>query len=293
VQLRGADGIERMRKLGAVLVLGGIAFASAGLIGARAGTTTVLTAAGDICTSPTSPGPCQKSGDLVRSIGPTIALTLGDNQYPDGTLSAYKAAYDKAWGSFKQQTDPVPGNHEYNTPNAGGYRSYFGVVGRTWYSYNVGAWHLVALDSNCSSVGGCGSGSAQYTWLKADLADDAHTCTLAYWHHPRYSSGSTHGGTTSVEPFWKLLSADKAEIVLNGHEHHYERFAPQRGITEFVIGTGGASPSYPFGSPEPNSVKRIRGVQGVGRFTLAASGWKMSFIAVDGGVKDTASGACA
>jgi hypothetical protein len=282
-----------MRKLGPALILVGVAFAAAGLVGARANTAVVLTAAGDICTSPTSPEPCQKSGNLIRSIGPTIALTLGDNQYPDGGLSAYRAAYDKAWGSFKPRTKPVPGNHEYGTPNAGGYRTYFGVAGRTWYSYNDGGWHLIALDSNCSNVGGCGTGSAQYAWLKADLADDAHVCTLAYWHHPRYSSGTTHGDSTSVEPFWNLLAADRAEVVLNGHEHNYERFAPQRGITEFVIGTGGASPSAPFGSPEPNSVKRIRYVQGVGKFTLAANGWKMSFIAVDGSVKDTASGSCA
>jgi acid phosphatase type 7 len=289
-----------MRKLGTALVVVGIvlvgivlAGGGVGSVGARAETGAVVTAAGDICKSATSPGPCRKSGDLIRSIGPTVALTLGDNQYPDGTLSAYNASYDKAWGSFKGRTDPVPGNHEYHTANAGGYRSYFGVSGPTWYSYNVGAWHMIALDSNCTEVGGCGRTSAQYAWLEADLAADTHDCTLAYWHHPRYSSGTKHGGTTSVEPFWALLVADRAELVLNGHEHHYERFAPQRGITEFVIGTGGRSPSYPFGSPEPNSVKRIRYVQGVGRFTLAPNGWTMSFVAVDGSVKDTASGSCA
>ena len=275
------------------LVVVGIALAGAGLVGARAETPVVITAAGDICRSPTGPGPCRKSGNLIRTIDPTIALTLGDNQYPDGTLSAYNAAYDNAWGSFKQKTDPVPGNHEYRTANAGGYRAYFGVAGPTWYSYDVGAWHLIALDSNCTKVGGCGPTSAQYAWLEADLAADAHACTLAYWHHPRYSSGTKHGGTTSVEPFWALLAAESAELVLNGHEHNYERFAAQRGITEFVIGTGGRLPSYPFGSPEPNSMERISSVQGVGRFTLEPNGWAMSFVAVDGTVKDTASGVCA
>lgn len=280
-------------KLGLAWAMVGVALAAAGSVGARAETAPVITAAGDICRSATNPGPCRRSGDLIRSIAPTRALTLGDNQYPDGTLAAYTASYDNAWGSFKGTTHPVPGNHEYHTADAGGYRAYFGVVGPTWYSYDLGDWHLIALDSNCAKVGGCGKDSAQWAWLKADLAADTHACTLAYWHAPRYSSGTRHGGTTSVEPFWRLLAADTAEIVLNGHEHNYERFAAQRGITEFVIGTGGRFPSYPFGTPEPNSVKRIGEVQGVGRFSLEPGSWTMSFVAVDGSVKDSASGVCA
>jgi alkaline phosphatase len=129
--------------------------------------------------------------------------------------------------------------------------------------------------------------------LASDLASDTHRCTLAYWHHPRFSSGTDHGGTTAVQPFWSLLAADRAELVLTGHEHNYERFAKQNGITEFVIGTGGvAEPGYPFGSPEPNSVKRIRGIKAVGKFTLNTGGWSMQLVTALGDVKDSASGSC-
>ena len=151
----------------------------------------------------------------------------------------------------------------------------------------------MSLDSNCSRIGGCGPGSNQYQWLAADLASDTHRCTLAYWHHPRFSSGTEHGGTTAVQPFWSLLAADRAELVLTGHEHNYERFAKQNGITEFLIGTGGvAEPGYPFGSPEPNSVKRIRGIKAVGKFTLNTGGWSMQLVTALGDVKDSASGSC-
>ena len=153
-------------------------------------------------------------------------------------------------------------------------------------------WHLVSLDSNCAYIGGCGPGSPEYQWLAADLASDTHQCTLAYWHHPRYSSGTDHGGTTAVQPFWSLLSADQAELVLTGHEHNYERFARRTAITEFVIGTGGVTgPGYPFGSPEPNSLVR-QGFKAVGKFTLNTGGWSMQLVTALGEVKDSASGSC-
>lgn len=255
-------------------------------------TSVVITAAGDIC-GKNDPKSCAGTANRVLAIDPVVALTLGDNQYYEGSLSQYRNAYDKSWGKFKARTRPSPGNHEYLTAGAQGYRSYFGISGRTWYSFNVGDWHLVSLDSNCSRIGGCGPGSNQYQWLAADLASDSHRCTLAYWHHPRFSSGTEHGGTTAVQPFWSLLAAEHAELVLTGHEHHYERFSKQNGITEFVIGTGGvAEPGYPFGSPEPNSVKRIRGIKAVGKFTLNTGGWSMQLVTALGEVKDSASSSC-
>ena len=152
-------------------------------------TSVVITAAGDIC-GKNAPKSCAGTANRVLAIDPVVALTLGDNQYYEGSFSEYQKAYDKSWGQFKARTRPSPGNHEYLTAGAKGYRSYFGISGRTWYSFNVGDWHLVSLDSNCSYIGGCGSGSNQYRWLASDLASDTHQCTLAYWHHPRFSSGT-------------------------------------------------------------------------------------------------------
>jgi calcineurin-like phosphoesterase family protein len=268
----------------------------------RSDTTAVITAAGDICSG--MPRTCEGSAAQVLYANPAVALALGDNQYQKGTLEEYLASYDKEWGKFKAVTKPAPGNHEWKSDRTG-YDSYFGTQflspGGAWYSYNVGDWHLISLDSNCSLQGGCGPGSPMYNFLSIDLAADQHLCTLAYWHHPRFSSGTTHGGTKSVRPLWDLLYADRAEIVLNGHEHNYERFAPQTptgaadpatGITEFVIGTGGMSAAYPFGTPAPNSLVRMNRVTGIGKFTLTSTGWQMRFISNLGVVKDTASGTC-
>lgn len=268
----------------------------------RSNTTVVITAAGDICGA--KPRSCTKSATLVSNANPAVALTLGDNQYPKGTLEQYLASYDYEWGRFKTLTKPTPGNHEWKSSRVG-YDSYFGpqflAPGGAWYSYDIGDWHLISLDSNCTRQGGCGPGSPMYDFLSNDLATDQHLCTLAYWHHPRFSSGTTHGGTTSVQPLWDLLYADGAEIVLNGHEHHYERFAPQtptgasdpaQGITQVVIGTGGMGANYPFGTPASNSVVRTNGVKGIGIFTLTPAGWEMRFVSVAGVVKDTASGTC-
>jgi calcineurin-like phosphoesterase family protein len=260
----------------------------------------VITAAGDIC------GGCEATAVLVEAIDPTYALTLGDNQYSDGALSEYLADYDRSWGRFKSETYPAPGNHDWHTANAQGYRDYFGTRadpdgdGNTWYSWNVGNWHLISLDSDCGDVGGCGAGSPQYEWLAADLLADAHQCTLAYWHHPRFSSGTTHGGRTSVQPFWELLYDEGAEIVLSGHEHNYERFGPQsptgeadpEGITEFVVGTGGAG-HYPFGNPEPNSLVRNATTSGVLKLALHTRSYDFQFVSVAGeGFTDSGSGSC-
>jgi calcineurin-like phosphoesterase family protein len=265
-------------------------------------TTAVITAAGDIC-SP-KPRSCTNTAMQVLKANPAVALALGDNQYQTGTLQEYLASYDLQWGQFKALTKPTPGNHEWKSGRSG-YDSYFGTEflapDGAWYSYDVGDWHLVSLDSNCTLQGGCGPGSPMYDFLSNDLAIDQHLCTLAYWHHPAFSSGTKHGGTTSVQPLWELLYADGAEIVLNGHEHNYERFAPQTptgepdpatGITQIVIGTGGMGADYPFGTPVPNSLVRKNGVKGIGTFTLTSTGWEMQFVSQLGVVKDTASGTC-
>ena len=216
----------------------------------------------------------QYTSDLLVGTGLTAVLPLGDNQYRCGAYTAYLEAFDRSWGRLDPIMFPVPGNHEYDAP-AGqpdcditqqglGYFQYFsdaaGQVGKGYYSYDVGAWHLIALNSNCGFIGGCGAGSPEETWLRADLASHPTACTLAYWHHPRWSSGTTHGSSTNMAAFWNALSSAGADVVLNGHEHNYERFAPQlpngvadpAGIREFVVGTGGAD-HYPFGTPLANS----------------------------------------
>jgi hypothetical protein len=260
----------------------------------------VIAAAGDICLA--KPASCRGTANLVLSLAPDRALTLGDNQYPKGTLTQYLASYDTTWGRFKAITRPAPGNHEWYTPNAQGYRDYFaGTIdtsGGLWYSYNLAGWHLVSLDSECAETAACGSGS-QYEWLQDDLQSDSRSCTLAYWHHPRFSSGADHGNDPDLSPLWDLLIADGAELVLNGHDHDYERFAPQTsagvasasGLREFVVGTGGTK-TEAFATPQPNSQKRITGSKGVLELTLTASGYSWRFIAVGGAVLDQGSDTC-
>jgi hypothetical protein len=183
----------------------------------------------------------------------------------------------------------VPGNHEYNTANASGYFSYFG--NRTsppgYYSFDIGSWHLVALNSNCSAVGGCGTGSPQAQWLRADLAAHPNACTLAYWHHPLFNSGAEHGGTdTTYTAFWQALYDANADVVLVGHEHVYERFAPQtpsgaldqaRGIRQFTVGTGGKS-LYRFGGILANSQVRSDDTFGVLKIALNPTSYDWQFV---------------
>jgi hypothetical protein len=251
----------------------------------------VITAAGDIADPVPKPA-TQETAKLVISINPTLALTLGDNQYPSGLLSDYQKGYASTWGAFLAKTSPAPGNHEYKSSStAAGYFAYFGSrAPSAYYSYNVGAWHLISLDSNCSKIGGCGLSSPQYNWLKADLAAHPATCTLAYWHHPRWSSGTTHGGSTSMSRFWNLLYGAGADVVLSGHEHNYERFAPQdpsggldtaRGIVQIVVGVGGHG-LYPFGAPKPNSLVRNSSTFGVLKLTLHPSSYDFEFRPIAG-----------
>ena len=263
----------------------------------------VLVGAGDIAV-------CGSTHDdataaLLDGIDGTV-FTLGDNAYPNGSATDYANCYDGSWGRHKARTRPSPGNHEYNTANASGYFSYFGSAagtqGQGYYSYDLGDWHIIVLNSNtnCSTIS-CAAGSAQEQWLRQDLAANTKSCTLAYWHHPRFNSGAAHGNSTAVGPFWDALYEYNAEIVLNGHEHIYERFAPQtpnavadptRGIREFVVGTGGAS-HYTFGTIKANSEVRNGTTDGVLKLTLRAGGYDWAFVPASGGTfTDSGSGTC-
>jgi acid phosphatase type 7 len=244
----------------------------------------VITAAGDLCGNTTN---CTPTANLVLSIKPTAALTLGDNAYEDGSLTEYTTNYHPQWGQFKGITKPTTGNHEFHTSGAAGYHSYFGIQ-PDYYSYDLGNWHLIALGSDAGIDNA--SGGAEETWLKADLAATTKPCTLAYWHEPRFTSGSVHSNDTSVGPFWSDLYAAGADLVINGHNHQYERFAPQdptgkadpaRGIREFVAGTGGAG-LYSFASPQPNSEVRDDTSHGVLRLTLHPGSYGWQFVPIAG-----------
>ena len=239
----------------------------------------MIAAAGDIaCNSSTATSTtCRQkfTSDLLVNQGLSAVLPLGDIQYENGELANFNAYYDPTWGRVKAITYPAPGNHEYNTPGAPGYYSYFSsrTSAPGYYSYDIGSWHLIALNSNCSAIGGCGTTSTETQWLRNDLAAHPNSCTLAYWHHPRFNSGAEHGSDTAYQPFWQALYDANADVVLVGHEHVYERFAPQtptgaadavRGIRQFTVGTGGKS-HYTFGTtdreqsgPELGHVRRAQ-----------------------------------
>ena len=220
-------------------------------------------------------------------------LALGDIQYETGDVDEFRASYHASWGRQKRITYPAPGNHEYSTPGARGYFAYFGSragdPARGYYSFDVGSWHLIALNSNCGAVGGCGTSSPQGRWLRADLAAHRNACTLAYWHHPRFSSG-LHGNNTTYDGFWRLLYAAGADLVLVGHDHDYERFGPQdpsgradrpRGIRQFVVGTGGRS-HYPLPKLAPNTQVRNGSTFGVLALTLHPDRYDWRFKPISG-----------
>ena len=275
-------------------------------IGTAAATTTpsadvTILAAGDI-SSCGSPGDSLTATELDALQG--TVLTLGDNAYESGTAAEFSACYDPTWGRAKSRTMPAPGNHEYLTAGASGYFGYFGAVAgdplKGYYSYDVGTWHLIALNSNCTPAGGCSASSPQEQWLRADLAAHPTACTLAYWHHPRFSSGE-HGSDTKYQALWQALYDAGADIVLNGHDHDYERFTSQtpagdpdllNGIREFVVGTGGAS-HYAIGTPISQSEVREGQTFGVLRLTLHATSYDWSFLPVAGAsFADAGAGSC-
>jgi hypothetical protein len=253
----------------------------------------VIVAAGDIAD-------CSSDGDeatarLVEGIEGTV-LTLGDNAYPDGTAQDFSECYDPSWGQFKARTRPAPGNHEYETPGASAYFDYFGKAAgdpdKGYYSYELGSWHIVVLNSNCG-VGEirCAPGSLQGLWLKEDLAaNDEQKCTLAYFHHPLFTSGSYRPGIERVESLWEILYAAGVDVVLNGHDHNYQRFAPQdpegradpeEGIRQFVVGTGGRS-QYQISRPIDNTEVYNDDTFGVLKLTRHPKRYEWEFVPVEG-----------
>lgn len=258
--------------------------------------TEIFVGAGDIAQC-TNGGVPQATARLLDSIDGTV-FALGDNAYPSGTAENYRSCYDTTWGRHKSRTRPVPGNHEYDSASAAvPYFDYFGASAGPsalgFYSYNLGNWHVIALNSNIA----VGTRSAQAAWLRNDLTANAARCTLAYWHFPLFSS-SKHGNSEQMREFWSILYEFDAEIVLSAHDHVYERFAPQDadgvadpvgGIREFVVGTGGAPP-YPFVDVKPNSEVRLS-TNGVLRLALKAGGYDWTFIPVSG-AGDSGSASC-
>jgi acid phosphatase type 7 len=256
----------------------------------------VLVGAGDIAS-------CESEGDeataaLLDGLEGTV-FTLGDNAYPDGTAQDFERCYAPSWGRHRQRTRPTPGNHEYHSAKAGPYFDYFGTTagapGQGYYSYELGAWHVVVLNSELETA----AGSAQEQWLRADLKASTKRCTLAYWHRPLFSSGPDRN-PLDVKPLWEALYEAGAEVVLGGHDHFYERFAPQtpegkadseRGIRQFVVGTGGMV-LYPFSTPLANSEHRDARTFGVLKLTLEDGAYAWEFLTPGGGVTDQGRGTC-
>ncbi len=244
-----------------------------------------LVAAGDIA-SCSSPGD-ERTAALVARVPGTVA-TLGDTAYELGTADEFARCYTPSWGRFRARTRPALGNHDYGTAGAAGYFDYFGPRAgprRGYYSYRLGAWHVAVLNSNCPLAGGCERGSPQERWLRADLASHPARCTLAYWHHPRFSSG-LHGDDDTVAPLWQALYDARADVVLAGHDHDYERFAPldpagrvdrARGLREFVVGTGGRS-HYPLLERRAGSVAADWRTYGILRLTLRQASYDWRFV---------------
>jgi Ca2+-binding RTX toxin-like protein len=274
--------------------------------GMRNSCTVRIAAAGDIACEPgwsTTATRCrmQATSNLVTRHGFVAVLPLGDTQYEDGRRWKYRRSYHPTWGRVKGVSHPVVGNHEYGTPGAAGYFDYFGSAAgrRGYYSVQLDEWNLVVLNSVCYAVGGCGRGSPQLRWLRNELETDPPGCTVAAWHHPRFSSGP-HGNDGAFDRFWRNLYAGGAELVLNGHDHLYERFAPQdpdgrrdrdRGIREFVVGTGGRS-LYPVETVRRNSVVRRTGTFGVLVLELYPDRYDWRFVGIHGGTLDSGSTAC-
>jgi acid phosphatase type 7 len=266
----------------------------------RVETAPALLAAADI-------GSCRSLGDDATAAllegAPTTIAAIGDLAYPVGSADDFANCYDPTWGQFRSNTRPAVGNHEYATPGAAAYFDYWGAAagprGAGYYSYELGSWHVVVLNSNCRFVS-CSAGSPQERWLRSDLALHRTRCTLAYFHHPLFSS-TTGTATPGVRPLWQALYAAGADLVLNGHSHNYQRFAPQtpagaadpaRGVREFVVGTGGVS-HHAVGSPIPNQEVVDDTTYGVLRLTLLQSGYLWRFVPQAGGVfTDAGAGSC-
>jgi glycosyl hydrolase family 99 len=284
----------------------------------------LVVAVGDIACDPTDKNfnggtgtaqSCKQlaTSDLALALQPTAVLTLGDTQYEDNTYAKYLQSFGLSWGRLKPLIRPTVGNHEYLDAGAGGYFKYFGPAAgdpaKGYYSYDLGTWHVLSLNSECSYIRGCGAGSAEETWVRADLAAHPSTCVLAYWHEPRFSSGE-HGDATQMGTIWNDLVAAHADVVLSGHNHDYERFDPvgttptstdkaqnpvldANGIREFVVGTGGKN-HYPFArGPLAGEVVRNADTYGVLQLTLHPSSYDWRFVPEPGKTfSDAGTGSC-
>jgi hypothetical protein len=260
----------------------------------------VFVGAGDIAIAN---GHDDATAKLIETIGGDV-FTLGDDAYPNGSPENFKV-FDRTWGRFAGYIHPAPGNHEYMTPGAAGYFQYFGeaagIPGQGYYTFTLGGWRIVSLNSNYEFGVGVEAGSAQAVWLQGLLAQDTHKCTLAYWHHPLFSSGQ-NGDYRGMRAIFDILYNANADVVLNGHDHLYERFGPQtadgrpdpaRGIREFIVGTGGVNPDYRFVTTKPNSEQRITGQNGVLKLTLLADSYQWEFVtAPNGAITDNGTGQC-
>ncbi len=284
----------------------------------------VIAAAGDIACDPANSvfngglgnsNACRQkyTSDLLVNAGLAAVLDLGDNQYYCGGYQAFLQSYNLSWGRVKSITHPSVGNHEYLTSGgtgcdstnaaAAGYFKYFGsaagTAGQGWYSFNVGTWHIIALNSNCTDAGGCNSSSPQGQWLKADLIAHPAACTLAFWHIPLFSSGGR--AAANSQSFWNTLYTYKATLILNGHDHIYERFAPQNasgaldqslGIREFIVGTGGSDHTS-IATIAANSELRNTATFGVLKLTLHATSYDWQFVPEAGKTfTDSGTGQC-
>jgi hypothetical protein len=262
----------------------------------------VLVGAGDIADCADLSG-AEATEKLLARIPGTV-MAVGDLAYPNGSAANF-ACYDKTWGKEKSRTRPAPGNHEFRSARATYYFQYFGAAAgeasKGYYSYELGNWHIVVLNSECEQVGGCGAGSAQDKWLREDLAAHPVACTLAYFHKPLFSSGGRHGNDLTVKPLWDALYNGGADVVVSGHDHDYERFAPQspeakadvaHGMREFVVGTGGKN-HRPFEAAHANSEVRNADTFGVLKLTLQPEKYAWEFVPVDGGTfRDSGEGQC-
>lgn len=273
-----------------------------------------IVAVGDIAS-------CDSLGDeataaLLDTL-PGPVLTLGDTVYEAGTPAELADCFEPSWGRHKPRIHPVPGNHEYLTPGASGYFQYFGAAAgdpsKGYYSYDLGAWHILALNSNCANLGGCGPTSAQYAWLKGDLAAHPSTCTLAYYHHPTLTAGPQLSNQGNMLDLWRLLYDNRVDLALVGHDHNYQRFGPLNrdsnaaataGIRQIIVGTGGQG----ITNIDPARAASTPGLQvwadynldgdghdtspGVLRVTLRATDYRWQFVSTDGQFSDSGTAPC-
>ena len=261
----------------------------------------VLVGAGDVSTCKNDND--EKTARLVERIEGTV-FVAGDVVYEDGTPEEFRECYDPTWGRFRDRTRPVPGNHEYHVEGGAGYHDYFGGAagepGKGWYVYELGAWRIYALNSNCSAIGGCGPDAPQTTWLREDLAAHPRRCVLAIWHHARWGTGR-HGDADFMDDIWNTLYDAGAELVLSGHEHNYQRFAPldrrgridrERGLRQITVGTGGRAHEK-FRTRRATTEARNDDTYGVLKVELRRGRYDFEFIPVEGKeFTDSGSGEC-